>query len=82
MTSLYRSGKVQQLCERILALAVQLDDDGSCDVFTFGTGGYNEGPLDLNNHNGWIDRLLKRRTLEGGTNYNLAMKAVRQFYFG
>ncbi|MBJ8345110.1 VWA domain-containing protein [Antrihabitans sp. YC2-6] len=81
MTSLYRSGKVQQLCERVLGLAVQFDDDGACDVFTFGTGGYEEGPLDLRNYQGWIQQLLGRRPLEGGTNYNRAMEAVRRFYF-
>ena len=81
MTGLYRSGKVQQLCERVLGLAVQFDDDGSCDVFTFGTGGYDEGPLDLRNYQGWIQQLLSRRRLEGGTNYNRAMEAVRRYYF-
>lgn len=81
MSSLYRSGKVQQLCERILGLAVQFDDDGQCDVFTFGTGGYEEGPLDLRNHQGWVQNLISRRRLEGGTNYNRAMQAVRRYYF-
>lgn len=81
MTTLYRAGKVQQLCERILALAVQFDDDGACDVFTFGTGGYEEGPLDLHNHKGWVDQLLQRRKLEYGTDYGLAMQAVRRHYF-
>src|SRR4051812_12403251 len=81
MGSLYRSGKVQALCERILGLAVQFDDDGQCDVFTFGTGGYEEGPLDLRNHAGWIDGMLQRRRLEGGTNYNLAMQSLRRYYF-
>ncbi|WP_307829747.1 VWA domain-containing protein [Antrihabitans stalagmiti] len=81
MTNLYRSGKVQELCERVLGLAVQFDDDGACDVFTFGTGGYEEGPLDLRNYGGWVQNLVGRRRLEGGTNYNRAMEAVRQFYF-
>jgi stress response protein SCP2 len=81
MNSLYKSGKVQQLCERILGLAVQFDDDGECDVFTFGTGGYEEGPLDLRNHAGWIDGMLQRRRLEPGTNYNLAMQSLRRHYF-
>jgi stress response protein SCP2 len=81
MYKLYREGKVQALCERVLALAVQFDDDGACDVFTFGTGGYDEGPLDLHNYQGWIQQLLDRRKLEGGTNYNLAMQAVRRHYF-
>ena len=81
MTGLFKSGKVQALCERVLALAVNLDDDGSCDVFTFGQHGHHEDPLDLNNRDGWIKRLLKRRDLEGGTNYNAAMHMVREFYF-
>ncbi|MGF7238252.1 MAG: VWA domain-containing protein [Frankia sp.] len=81
MTRLYRSGKVQALCERVLGLAVQLDDDGMCDVFTFGTGGYVEGPIDLRNYQGWVDNLVSRRRLEGGTNYNKAMRAVREHYF-
>ena len=81
MHQLYKSGKVQALCERVLGMAVQFDDDGACDVFTFGTGGYDEGPLDLRNYQGWIQQLLGRRQLEGGTNYNHAMQAVRRHYF-
>ncbi|HEX4432370.1 MAG TPA: VWA domain-containing protein [Frankiaceae bacterium] len=81
MNQLYKSGKVQELCERVLGMAVQFDDDGACDVFTFGTGGYDEGPLDLRNYQGWINQLLQRRRLEGGTNYNHAMQAVRRHYF-
>jgi stress response protein SCP2 len=81
MSRLYKSGKVQALCERVLGMAVQFDDDGACDVFTFGTGGYDEGPLDLHNYQGWIPEMLKRRRLEGGTNYKLAMQAVRRHYF-
>ena len=81
MYKLYQEGKVQALCERVLGMAVQFDDDGACDVFTFGTGGYDEGPLDLRNYQGWIQALLGRRRLEGGTNYNKAMQAVRQHYF-
>jgi stress response protein SCP2 len=81
MYRLYQEGKVQALCERVLGMAVQFDDDGACDVFTFGTGGYDEGPLDLNNYQGWVQQLLSHRQLEGGTNYNKAMQAVRQHYF-
>jgi stress response protein SCP2 len=81
MNQLYKSGKVQELCERVLGMAVQFDDDGACDVFTFGTGGYDEGPLDLRNYQGWINQLLQKRRLEGGTNYNHAMQAVRRHYF-
>jgi stress response protein SCP2 len=82
MHRLFKEGKVQQLCERVLGMAVQFDDDGQCDVFTFGTGGHEEGPLDLRNYQGWVQQLLGRRRLEGGTNYNKAMQAVRAHYFG
>ena len=81
MNHLYRAGKVQALCERVLALAVQLDDDGACDVFTFGIRGHKEGELELRNHAGWVDQLLRHRKLEGGTNYSQAMQLVRQHYF-
>ncbi len=81
MSALYNKGKVQQLCERILALAVQFDDDGSCDVFTFGSNGHDEGPLDLRNYQGWVAGLRRHRKLEGATNYAKAMQVVRQHYF-
>jgi len=77
----YKTGQVQQLCDRILALAVQFDDDGACDVFSFGTHGHVEGPLDLANYSGWVNQMLRRRRLEGGTNYNRAMQKVRSYYF-
>ncbi|WP_322753822.1 VWA domain-containing protein [Frankia sp. Cas3] len=81
MSGLYDKGKVQQLCERILALAVQFDDDGSCDVFTFGRSGHDEGPLDLRNYQGWVAGLRRHRNLEGATNYAKAMQVVRRHYF-
>ncbi|WP_239342161.1 VWA domain-containing protein [Frankia sp. CiP3] len=81
MSALYSQGKVQRLCERILALAVQFDDDGSCDVFTFGGRGHDEGPLDLRNYQDWVAGLRRHRKLEGATNYAKAMGMVRQHYF-
>lgn len=36
----------------------------------------------IDNHNGFVERLLKKRKLEGGTSYGKAMKMVRQFYCG
>ena len=81
MSGLYRSGKIQQLCERILALAVQLDDDGQVDVFLFGSDAHDVGPLDLNSRAGYVDNMLRRHRLEGGTNYGKAMRMIRQHYF-
>ena len=81
MSGLYRSGKIQQLCERILALAVQLDDDGQVDVFLFGSDAHDVGSLDLNSRGGYVDNMLRRHRLEGGTNYGKAMRMIRQHYF-
>lgn len=63
------------------ALAVQLDDDGACDVFTFGVRGHKEGELELRNPAGRVDQLLRHRKLKGGTKYSQAMQLVRQHYF-
>ena len=81
MSGLYRTGKIQQLTERVLALAVQLDDDGQVDVFLFGSGAHDVGPLDLDSRAGYVDAMLRKYRLEGGTNYGKAMRMIRQHYF-
>ena len=81
MKSLYKRGKIQQLRERVLALAVQLDDDGQVDVFLFGEDAHDVGPLDLDRRVGYIEGLLRRHKLEGGTYYGRAMAMIRKHYF-
>ena len=49
MGSLFRSGKIQSLIERLLTLAVRFDDDGAIDVFTFGSEAHVEDPVTLDN---------------------------------
>lgn len=80
MSALYRSGKVQAIAERILALGTRFDDDGEVDLFLFGTDAHEAGGMRIDNHSGFVDRLVQRRKLEGGTRYGKAMKLVRQFY--
>ncbi len=82
MHGLYRSGKIQKLAERILALGLRFDDDGQVDVFLFGKNGYTAGSLGLSNHNTYVPDLLNRHKLDGGTYYGKAMMLVRQHYFG
>ena len=82
MNALYKSGKVQRLAERILALGTRFDDDGSIDIFLFGTDSHQAGALDIANYQGFVDRLLQRYPLEGGTQYDRAISEVRRFYFG
>ena len=82
MYALYRDGKVQQLAERVLALALRFDDDGEVDVFLFGAKAYQDDPMNLDNHSGYVDSMLKLHKLEPGTRYGRAMELLRQHYGG
>ncbi len=82
MFPLYRSGKVQQLAERVLALALRFDDDGEVDVFLFGAKAYQDEPMNLDNHHTYVDDMLKLHKLEPGTRYGRAMELLRQHYLG
>jgi stress response protein SCP2/uncharacterized protein YegL len=81
MSSLYRRGLVQRFDERILALGCRFDDDGEIDVFLFGSKVHQPAPMGLSNWSGYVERVIKRHPLEGGTRYGAAMEAVRRFYF-
>jgi len=81
MSSLYRSGKIQALIEKLLTLAVRFDEDGSIDVFSFGSDAHVEESVNIQNFRGYTDRLLKSRKLEGGTNYGRAIALLRKSFF-
>jgi len=82
MTTLYRSGKIQALVERVLALGLRFDDNGQVDVFLFGAGGYEEPAVTVANHRSYVPDMTARRRLEGGTSYGAAMRLIRERYFG
>ncbi|MFD0331233.1 VWA domain-containing protein [Streptacidiphilus monticola] len=82
MHTLYRSGKVQALVERVLALGLRFDDNGEVDVFLFGTGGHEAGSVGAGSYQGWTQSMLQRNRLEPGTNYAAAMQLIRRHYFG
>ena len=81
MSSLYHKGLVQRFAERILALGCRFDVDGEIDVFLFGSKVHQPAPMGLNNWSGYVEKVIKRHPLEGGTRYGAAMEAVRRFYF-
>ncbi|MDW2879664.1 MULTISPECIES: VWA domain-containing protein [Bacillaceae] len=82
MAGLYRSGKIQEFAERILALGTRFDDDGSIDIFLFGQNAHHADELTIDNFNGFVNRLNQAYPLEGGTYYGKVMKEIRQHYFG
>lgn len=81
MNSLFQSGKVQALVERVLSLGLRFDDNGEVDVFLFGQNGHEAGTLNLKQYQGWTNQMLQRYPLEGGTDYAAAIRLVRENYF-
>jgi len=77
----YLSGTVQRFAERVLGLAMRLDDDQSIDVFLCGHDAHVVGPMKSGEHEGWITRMLERHPLESGTRYGHAIETIRRFYF-
>lgn len=75
MTGEFRSGAVNELVRRALALATRLDDDGQVDVYLFGLQAQRRGKVSLDNVGNFVPGL--KFGFEGGTNYVPVMKMVR-----
>lgn len=82
MSGLYRSGKIQALCERVLALGLRFDDNEQVDVFLFGANTHDVGELGMHNVGAFLGNVLRQYPLEGGTMYGAAMRMIRRQYFG
>ncbi|MEP3665803.1 MAG: VWA domain-containing protein [Roseibium sp.] len=80
MTSNFRSGKVDTLVQRALALGLTFDDDGDIDVFLFGKKVHDYGSLNADTYKGFSARLMDDKRLEADTRYGAAMERVRDFY--
>ncbi|WP_413164053.1 VWA domain-containing protein [Capilliphycus salinus ALCB114379] len=81
MNSLYSSGKIQRLAEKILALGCQFDDNGAIDIFLFGNQAHTVDEMSIYNFKNFIADIQKEYPLEGGTYYGKAIKMIRNFYF-
>lgn len=79
MSREYSSGRVQNLTERILALATQLDDDGAIDFFVFDSSAAYLGEVPLDNYAGAVTRLTEGRRM-GTTDYAGAFRLVRDHF--
>ena len=80
MSSLYKSGKIDTLVRRVMALGYRFDDDGEIDVFLFGEWAYEWGPIGVDNYKTFVRDMQRRRSLEGATLYGAAMERIRSFY--
>lgn len=79
MMGQYRSGAVQKLTDKILALSTQLDDDGEVDVFLFSTFARYAGTVSLDNFRGAVGRLTGNESM-GSTNYAALFQSVLKQY--
>ncbi|WP_406501530.1 VWA domain-containing protein [Streptomyces sp. NBC_01590] len=75
MSPYYKNGSVQRLAEQVLALSVQLDDDGLVPLSYFGSRASSMGDIDLDDYEGVIAR-THRRVPWGSTDYVAGMKAA------
>jgi hypothetical protein len=80
MRRYYRAGSVQHLAEQALALAANLDDDGTVPVVFFSTGIDGIADFRLDDYAGRVDALHTAYGHMGQTNYHLAMRAVIDHY--
>lgn len=79
MNQQYRSGKMQRLAEKVLAVATGLDDDGAIDLFVFDSTAAYLGEISLDDYKGGVDRLRGKRHM-GTTDYAGAFYAVRDHF--
>lgn len=80
MDSLYKSGKIDLLLKRVMALGYRFDDDGAIDVFLFGARAHTYGEVDVETYSRFVRTMLDQFRLEAGTRYGEAMKRILAHY--
>lgn len=79
MSQRYKSGAMQKLAEKVLALGFNFDDDGAIDFFVFDRSAAHLGEISINDYIGSVDRLTKGRRM-GTTDYAGAFLKVRDHF--
>lgn len=81
MRSLYSSGVIQKVVERLLAIGLNMDDNREIDVFAFGRHAHEISSANESNINGFVEKvLLQKVSLENSTHYSGVMgKVVKKF---
>ncbi len=83
MRSQYSTGKVQELINRLLPLAVHFDDDGELDVWSFSTTCLDLPVVTLKNYEDYINNAKegwKKWGMMGVNNEPIAIKKVIEHY--
>lgn len=74
MSSLYANGTVQDLLERVLALALNFDDDGKVPFYLFHDNFIKEADLEISSISDAVKRASRHEM--GGTNYEPVIRAI------
>jgi len=72
----YRSGTVQQLVERALGFALQIDADGTIPVVRFDSRVWDAHDVDMHNYRDVASRVLYQRNQMGSTNLTAALRTL------
>jgi len=85
MSHEYENGTVQEIVERILALAMRFDLDGKLDFWTFSSGKDYIGTVSEDQAENYVKRKVLNNPLVskwGGTDYAPVLKDIYDKYFG
>lgn len=81
MEHLYRNGKVQALIDRLLPVAMQLDDNGELEMWIFENGYHRLETISMENYYQYLkNEDILRKYRMGGTNYAPVMKDISNKY--
>lgn len=80
MSSEYSSGRVQELVERLIPIAMRFDDNAAIDVFIFHTRAFDLGEVTLANFEGFVQTKIMDQYSMGGTNYAPIIDMITKKY--
>lgn len=81
----YRNGQFEELVDRLLPVAANMDDDGTIDTWLFHNHSMEVGPATPKNYGSFVSKEImqgKYRNDWGGTNYAPVIRDIHNFYFG
>ena len=81
MYPLYRDGIMQNVLERILALAMNFDDDSKLDAFVFGTTAVELKPVRADDFEDYVRReIMEKHKINQATRYATALELIKEKY--
>lgn len=76
-----RNGNIQETFEKVLPMAIQLDDDGIIDVFPFHDEAFNHNvPFTMENHDRYIQQEILFKYHLAGANYAPVIRKILEKY--